>query len=170
VANPRRTDVHPEETEYDFVYNVEVDHNDILMDTAKKRNIWVMMTPYADALEKLTAWFVQLCAEFLGEDGKGSTSYDAGGAYALGWVKIYRYGNLYDPAANNRGHDNRYWYPTPEGSEKRYMWEVELTALDAFNDTLGEEGGRYLSDAEKDQVVAANGIPTNPERGTAPPN
>jgi hypothetical protein len=32
VRNPTRTDVHPDEREYDFVHNVEVDHNDILMD------------------------------------------------------------------------------------------------------------------------------------------
>jgi hypothetical protein len=73
VMNPRRTDVHPDETEYDYVNNVEVDHNDILMDRPPE------------------------------------------GAYALGWVQTNRVGNLYDPAADNRGHDNRYWYPVPEG-------------------------------------------------------
>src|ERR687889_1365117 len=43
-----------------------------LMDTARGRNVRVMMT-YADALERLAAWFVQLWAESLGKDGKGST-------------------------------------------------------------------------------------------------
>jgi Ca2+-binding RTX toxin-like protein len=120
VLNPRRSDVHRNETEYDFVYNVEVDNNDILMDRPPD------------------------------------------GAYALGWVKTNRNGNLYDPAANNRGHDNRYWYPFPEGYQKRYAWEVDLASLGAFNDTLGEEGGRYLWDAEKDEVVTTTGIPDVP--------
>jgi glucose-6-phosphate isomerase len=49
-----------------------------LMDTARGRNIRVMM-PYADALERLAAWFVQLWAESLGKDGKGSTPHGAVG-------------------------------------------------------------------------------------------
>lgn len=117
VTNSRRSEVHPEETEYDLVDNVEVDHNEILMDG-----------PPDDA-------------------------------YALGWVKTVSNGNLYDPAANNRGHDNNYWYPASEGSQKRYAWDVELDSLGAFNDTPGEENARYLSDAEKDALVEANGIP-----------
>jgi glucose-6-phosphate isomerase len=49
-----------------------------LMDTAKGRNVRVMMT-YADSLERLAAWFVQLWAESLGKDGKGSTPHGAVG-------------------------------------------------------------------------------------------
>src|SRR5215211_1497659 len=49
-----------------------------LMDTARGRNVRVMMT-YADALERLAAWFVQLWAESLGKDGKGSTPHAAVG-------------------------------------------------------------------------------------------
>jgi len=47
-----------------------------LMDTARGRNVRVMMT-YADALERLAAWFVQLWAESLGKDGKASTPHGA---------------------------------------------------------------------------------------------
>ena len=129
VMNPRRTDVHPDETEYDYVNNVEVDHNDILMDRPPE------------------------------------------GAYALGWVQTNRVGNLYDPAADNRGHDNRYWYPVPEGFQDRYAWDVDLASLGDFNGTPGEEGGAYLSDTEKDEVVAANGIPdTSRLPDTTPPS
>jgi glucose-6-phosphate isomerase len=49
-----------------------------LMDTARGRNVRVMMT-YADALERLAAWFVQLWAESLGKDGKASTPHGAVG-------------------------------------------------------------------------------------------
>src|SRR5215212_966142 len=107
VMNPTRTDVHPDEREYDFVHNVEEDHNDILMDKPPD------------------------------------------GACALGWLKTNPNGNLYDPAANNRGHDNRYWYPVPEGLQDRYAWDVAFARLGAFNDTPGEGGGSYLSDTEK---------------------
>jgi glucose-6-phosphate isomerase len=49
-----------------------------LMDTERGRNVRVMM-PYADSLERLAAWFVQLWAESLGKDGKGSTPHGAVG-------------------------------------------------------------------------------------------
>ena len=49
-----------------------------LMDTVRGRNVRVMMS-YADALERLAAWFVQLWAESLGKDGKGSTPHGAVG-------------------------------------------------------------------------------------------
>jgi glucose-6-phosphate isomerase len=49
-----------------------------LMDASRGRNIRVMMV-YADALERLAAWFVQLWAESLGKDGKGSTPHGAVG-------------------------------------------------------------------------------------------
>ncbi|MBA2692853.1 MAG: glucose-6-phosphate isomerase [Rubrobacter sp.] len=49
-----------------------------LMDTARGRNVRVMMA-YSDALERLAAWFVQLWAESLGKDGKGSTPHGAVG-------------------------------------------------------------------------------------------
>ena len=49
-----------------------------LMDTVHGRNVRVMM-PYADSLDRLAAWFVQLWAESLGKEGKGSTPHAAVG-------------------------------------------------------------------------------------------
>jgi glucose-6-phosphate isomerase len=48
------------------------------MDTERGRNVRIMM-PYADALKRLAAWFVQLWAESLGKEGKGSTPHGAVG-------------------------------------------------------------------------------------------
>ena len=89
--------------------------------------------------------------------------------YALAWVKSYDQGNLYDPLANNRGYDNMYWYAAPEGSENRYGWETDLSSIEAFSATLGEERGRYLSQAEKDGVVTTDNIPASPELVVPPP-
>src|SRR5918995_1297626 len=49
-----------------------------LMDTARGRNVRVIM-PYADNLDRFAAWFVQLWAESLGKEGKGSTPHGAVG-------------------------------------------------------------------------------------------
>jgi hypothetical protein len=88
--------------------------------------------------------------------------------YSLAWQRSYDQGNLYDPLANNRGYDNKYWYAAPEGSETRYRWETDFSSLGAFNATLGEERGRYLSQTEKDEVVTTNNIPASPEHVLPP--
>lgn len=86
--------------------------------------------------------------------------------FALMWRKAYAGGNLYEPVANNRGYDNRYWFPSPEGDRlHRFQWDSKLGKLPSFNATPGEERGSYLSDAQKDQAAAAQGIPAAPERG-----
>jgi hypothetical protein len=87
----------------------------------------------------------------------------SGANLGLDWRKAYAGGNLYNSAAGNRGYDNRYWYGSTEGSRQRFCWLGGITRLGAFNLTLGEERGRYLSDAEKQQVVSAKGIPAFPE-------
>ena len=68
-------EVHEQRAEHPAVTGAAMHY---LMDTARGRNIRVMMT-YADALERLAAWFVQLWAESLGKDGKGSTPHGAVG-------------------------------------------------------------------------------------------
>jgi glucose-6-phosphate isomerase len=68
-------EVHEQGAEHPAVVGAAMHY---LMDTARGRNVRVMMT-YADALERLAAWFVQLWAESLGKDGKGSTPHGAVG-------------------------------------------------------------------------------------------
>jgi hypothetical protein len=84
---------------------------------------------------------------------------------ALWWVApgINPYANLYDPAANNRGHDNRYWYPQPEGSHYGFLWNDKFKKLGRFNATVGEERGSYLSDAKKQQLLNTGPVPAFPE-------
>jgi nitrous oxidase accessory protein NosD len=124
VRNPLRTDVHPDEAEFDKVVNVRVHDNDLLF-----------------------------------EDKPGMA-----GRFALGWIEAQAGGgNIYDPASNNRGYDNRYYAPQAEGSVDRYRWSSQYAKLSSFNATPGEERGRYLSDAQKEQLVAYKGIPASPE-------
>jgi len=77
----------------------------------------------------------------------------------LGWQEDYD-GMLLDPAANNHGEANRYWYK-PEPSA-RFEWDGLISTLAAFNATPGEEGGRYLTDAEMAAVLQAAGVPASP--------
>jgi hypothetical protein len=70
---------------------------------------------------------------------------------------------LFTLANNYRGTYNKYWYPEPESSSTRYEWnQIGLSKLLSFNITRGEENGRYLTQSEKDTVVANKGIPANP--------
>lgn len=73
-------------------------------------------------------------------------------------------GALRNPASNNRGAANAYWDNAPSLSVVRFAWEVAYARLEDFSRTPGEEGGRALSDAEKDQALARSGMPSAPER------
>jgi len=82
---------------------------------------------------------------------------------ALVWRKAYAEGNIYEPAANNRGYDNAYWYSADESSGRyRFVWDGRYAGLAGFNPTPGEEQGRYLSNAEKTSVVTTKGVPASP--------
>jgi parallel beta-helix repeat protein len=83
--------------------------------------------------------------------------------YSLGWLQDWA-GVMYNASSNNRGANNRYFYPTAEGTKARFSWNKALyKSLTDFNKTPGEEGGRYLSQSEKDAVVADKSIPATPE-------
>lgn len=119
---------------FDGVHDVHIHHNDIIsQDYGETKR-----THYALAWQKTRDVTQAVC------DQRGTTCLD-------------------EPGANNGGHDNRYWYPSPEDSRYRFRWDSKLTRLKDFNRTSGEERSRYLSDAEKEQVLAAKDIPANPE-------
>lgn len=83
---------------------------------------------------------------------------DAGGLrWAMEFADI-----LFQPAANNRGEGNAYWYPQPENGSQRFAWAGELSSLAWFAATPGEAEARYLSAAEKDERLAAAAIPLVP--------
>jgi parallel beta-helix repeat protein len=80
---------------------------------------------------------------------------------ALGWYQTPS-GTLYQSANNNRGANNKYWYTTAEGTYERFRWTSPLKLLSQFNATLGEEGGRYLTNTQKNTALSSKGIPTTP--------
>ena len=83
--------------------------------------------------------------------------------YALDWRKSYASGNICNPDAGNRGYDNRYWYEMAETSRHyRFHWDNNFEKVGGFNTTLGEERGRYLTDAEERRVALSKGIPSLP--------
>jgi hypothetical protein len=64
---------------------------------------------------------------------------------------------LFDAASNNRGASNRYWHALPEPSG-RFGWNGTKTRLTDFNATPGDEAGTYLTLAQRDAVLSAEGI------------
>jgi hypothetical protein len=82
-------------------------------------------------------------------------------AYANGWVMDWA-GVLFSSASNNRGANNRYWYPTVEGGQVRYGWNGNRASLADFNATPAEDGATYLTTAQKDSLLSAAGVPTTP--------
>jgi parallel beta-helix repeat protein len=81
----------------------------------------------------------------------------------LAWLQVSSPRPLTDPANNNRGANNKYWYSAKEGSLERFMWGTRaIDKLAEFNATLGEENGRYLTQSEKDAILRQQRIPPGP--------
>jgi nitrous oxidase accessory protein NosD len=92
------------------------------------------------------------------------------GDLVAGWYEDYS-GGLFLAANNNRGSLNRYWVGKPEGG-CRFGWKGCRSTLSAYNATRGEEGGTYVSSAQRDSLLAAVGIPHDdgtPPIGAPPP-
>jgi parallel beta-helix repeat protein len=82
---------------------------------------------------------------------------------ALAWLQLPS-SKLFDPANNNWGANNKYWYSSEEGSLERFRWgNSSIKKLAAFNATPGEENGSYLTQDEKGAVVASKGTPASPQ-------
>jgi parallel beta-helix repeat protein len=73
-------------------------------------------------------------------------------------------GTLFDPASNNRGALNLFWFPDPEGQYGRFGWANKaIRFLAEFNATPGGGGNsRYLTDEQKNLALVAAGIPPEP--------
>ncbi len=85
--------------------------------------------------------------------------------FGLAWLQDRSDGSLYSDSSN-RGERNLYWFDQAESGTPRFSWTsngstfAHLARLADFNAARGEEGGRYLSNAEKDQVLSAKSVPT----------
>jgi hypothetical protein len=81
---------------------------------------------------------------------------------SLGWLSD---GSepIYSSAFHNRADNNRVWYDQPESQTVRFAWSAQYFSLGEFRDTPGGSGTAYLSDRDKEQLLAANEIPPLPE-------
>lgn len=70
--------------------------------------------------------------------------------------------SLYDPAMNNGGSENRFWFDEPEGATNRFKWTGQIKTLSGYNATPAESGGRYLSDGRKDALLREYDLPLKP--------
>jgi len=80
--------------------------------------------------------------------------------YALFWGQDYA-GPLYAPASNNRGADNRFYYPGPENQYGRFVWNG-VRQLASFVTVPGGTGSAYMTTADAMAALAAKGIPGTP--------
>ena len=88
-----------------------------------------------------------------------NTMIAAAGSGLLFWGQDWN-GPLYLDSSGNHGSADRYWVAGTGGSP--YHWQVDIDSLDRFNTTPGEEGGSLLTDAEKDSILTAAGVPVAP--------
>ena len=84
----------------------------------------------------------------------------SGGSGVVGWYQDYDGIMFSDPG--NQGSGGKYWVGAQEPSDGRFEWAGGISTLAAFNSTQVEEGGRYLTTAERDAALKAAGIPLKP--------
>ncbi len=78
--------------------------------------------------------------------------HDPDGSFAVAW---WGWQASFYSEPTNIGYDNRYYFGTPESIHiARFQHTSNFTSLASFNATTGEERGRYLTEAEKDRILA----------------
>ena len=84
----------------------------------------------------------------------------------MAWCNTVAGFNFFDPAKNNRAVNNRYYFTFPEESTwpRWFIPNIGYATIGAWNNSPGEEGARYLTQAEKDALIATHNLPTSPER------
>jgi hypothetical protein len=83
---------------------------------------------------------------------------------SLAWAEDWQ-GKMFDLASDNWGANNRYWYPEPEGRFfVRFESEHLFKKLPEFNESPGESDGRYLTEAQKNDVIGSAKLPRFPEQ------
>ncbi len=89
------------------------------------------------------------------------TAVSAPNTYGEFWGEDFA-GSLFTTGQNNHGSNNRFWFAYPEDGHWRFSWNRNISYLAAFDLTPGEQGGSYLTDAQKDTILAAAGVPAAP--------
>lgn len=87
--------------------------------------------------------------------------------FALAWLEDWQ-GGIAAEHSRNTGANNAIWHANPNGAPWPFVWGREqfpYHKLDQFAATPGNRGGRYLSPADKDRILAEAGVPLAPERG-----
>jgi len=84
---------------------------------------------------------------------------DSSDKFMLGWIQDWS-GPLY--SSGNLGSSNRYWNAAAEGNN-RFGWSSNHTTLTGFNETPGEQSGRYLTATERTLLLADHGVPGSQE-------
>jgi hypothetical protein len=80
--------------------------------------------------------------------------------YGLFWGQDWA-GSMYAGTSNNRGASNEFWYPAPENTYARFIWDGYRN-MASFVTVPGGTGSRWLTDSEKTVALSTAGIPAAP--------
>ena len=80
--------------------------------------------------------------------------------YGLFWAQDWA-GPLYVSASNNRGANNKFWYPAAENQYSRFIWDGYRN-MSSFVTVPGGATSRWLTDTEKTTALSAAGAPAAP--------
>ncbi len=89
------------------------------------------------------------------------TAVNVANTYGEFWGEDFS-GSLFASAQNNRGAGERYWFTYAENGNWRFVGNGSFGYLTDFAKTVQATGSTYLTTAQKDSLLSAAGIPTNP--------
>ena len=78
---------------------------------------------------------------------------------AESWVDNTGTKALYAPVSNNQGLRNRYWFPVPENTLRRFYWGAIFTGLSGYTVTPASMGSTYLSNSDARNLLESFGMP-----------
>jgi hypothetical protein len=84
-----------------------------------------------------------------------------GDAFGLAWLQDWA-GVLFEPASDNGGMGDRFWFVGEEGGSTRFAWDGSFRSIAEFGATPGGRDAAYLGDADLTALLEEVGIPTGP--------
>lgn len=90
-----------------------------------------------------------------------NTIISANGHFVAGFYDDHG-GSLWASGNGNRGYDNRYWIGGSRTTGDRFQWSGFRSTLTAYNATLGERSGKYITVAQRNKILRARDMPTKP--------
>lgn len=68
-------------------------------------------------------------------------------------------GSLFNASNGSRGYGNRYWVGASQPTGERFHWNGPRSTLQSYNNTRGEQQGKYISKVKRNSILRSKNMP-----------